>query len=201
MTLQEAEEIYKSCSGREDYYMWREIGDEAYKEYRDLNISQEQKGVWDREIADQYIKALIESPEYTSNAFHRVLDALMRENFQVNEYAEKLLDVMENMTSLDDENRIYVIRYMGEDTRYRKSGCQFYCLHTIFANRMDRIMQKLMEFNCPSEPLDPRYEKSPNKRDMYREAVETYCRAYSKWSGNPGDSEKRIGEILGMLGD
>ena len=43
MTLQEAEEIYKSCSGREDYYMWREIGDEAYKEYRDLNISQEQK--------------------------------------------------------------------------------------------------------------------------------------------------------------
>ena len=52
MTMQEAEENYKFVDGDEGYYMWHEIGDKAYDEYRAMQIPREIKAGWDEEMAE-----------------------------------------------------------------------------------------------------------------------------------------------------
>ena len=86
------------------------------------------------------------------------------------------------MDTLDDLNKIHIIRTMGEDSQFDVSGCQFFCLKTPYADRMNGIMQKLMDFDCPDEKADPRFERSPSKRKLYDEAVALYKNAYKKWS-------------------
>ncbi|MBR0133125.1 MAG: hypothetical protein IJM14_08625 [Lachnospiraceae bacterium] len=182
MTVEEAKDIYMSCFGNEGRYMWHEIGSAAYKEYCDLNITREIKSQWDTEIIESYMEALQKDSSRASSYFIHVLQALIRGNCEVKEYAEKLLDLMENMTELDELNKISIIRYMGEDSQFDISGCQFYCVSTPFKDRMDKIMRRLMDFECPDEKADPRFEKSPGKLKLYYEAVEKYEKAYEKWS-------------------
>lgn len=181
MTLREAEEIYKSCFGNEGRYVWHEIGPEAYREYCDLKISRETKAKWDRDLLELYLNAIRNSPDYAASWVNHVLEALVRGNCETDEYARRLLDELERAPKLNDLNRINVIRYMGEDSRFHVSGCQFYCLRTPYADRMDAIMQRMMDFECPDEKADPRFERSPSKKKLYQEAVDLYRKAYARW--------------------
>ena len=196
MTIKEAEENYKYCFGNEGYYMWHELGAKACEEFNALNISREQKGEWDRDIIEQYIDALEVSPEGSSSWFNHVIDALSRGYCKVDSYAYKLLTLMDNMTSLNKENKIFIIKRMGEDTQFHMSGCRFFCMETLYENQMDVVMQKLMDFECTDDPIDPRYPKGPSEIKLYREAIEEYCRAYAKWSGKNMDAEERIKQLI-----
>ena len=196
MTLEQAEKEYKFCFGNEGYYMWHEIGEKAYREYCDLYIPRETKAKWDTEMTEKDLDALYESPSGASSWFDRIIDALARGYMDVNKYADKLLCWMEYAHDLSDENRIRIIKRMGEESQFHKSGCQVY-FNTPYAKRMHGIMKKWMDFVCEDEPLDPRFPKSPSKLKLYREAVEAYKKAYEKYSGNVFDNDLTRGDING----
>jgi len=185
MTLQEAEDIYKSCFGDEGRIMWKEIGREAYDEYRALNISREMKAKWDTEIIEQYFHAFQGSPNHSASGVRQILNALVRGYVKVDLYADRLLNALEQMTGLEDYEKITIIRYMGEDSQFDVSGAQFYCLNTPWADRMHGIMLKFMDFTCPDLPVDPRYPRSPSGMKLYREAVALYFQAYERWNNMP----------------
>ena len=191
MTIEQARDLYMFCDGNEGYYMWHEAGKEA-KEFHDLNIPREVKGEWDREIIEKNLQFLEKADDYAGSALHRIINAFNRENLNVTAYADRLLTIMENMTLKDPMVKIDIIRTMGEDSLNYTCGCRFFCLHTFFADRMDEMMQRLMEFEVPDEICEPRYPKSPNKQDLYKTAVSEYCRSFSKWSGRTIDTEERI---------
>jgi len=182
MTLAEAEELYKFCCGNEGYYMWHEAGAKAVEEYTALKISKEQKGKWDRDIIEQYLSAMKTSPEHSANWFDHVLGALARGNCEVVGYAKKLLDAMEEMDDLDELSKIDIIRSMGEDSQFHVSGCQFFCLKTPYMYRMEQVMERFVDFEVKDEKADPRFERSPSKLKLYRDAVDLYKKAFAKWS-------------------
>ena len=121
MTLEQSEKEYKFCFGNEGYYMWHEIGEKAYREYRDLYIPRETKAKWDTEMTEKDLDALYESPSGASSWFDRIIDALARGYMDVNKYADKLLCWMEYAHDLSDENRIRIIKRMGEDSQFHKT--------------------------------------------------------------------------------
>lgn len=182
MTLEEAKDNYMFCNGNEGYIMWHELGQKACKEFSDLNISREIKAEWDREIIEKYLEAFTSSPSNPSGWLDNVLEALERGYCETQEYAKRLLDELEKLEDIDELEKIHIIRRMGEDTQFRMSGCRFYCRKTPYMERMNAIVHKLMDFECPDEKADPRFEKSPSKLKLYNEAVERYEKSYSEWS-------------------
>ena len=61
MTLKEAEENYKFVDGNEGYYMWHEIGEKAYNEYKAMQIPREVKAGWDEELVEKAFERLAAS--------------------------------------------------------------------------------------------------------------------------------------------
>ena len=196
MTLQEAEEMYKYCLGNEGYYMWHECGAEAVEEYSKLNITRDIKAAWDRDIIEKYLPSLEDDSEYASSAFNNVMEALKRQNCTDERYAGKVLTLLEeNASKYDVSGRIFIILNMGEKTLFSMSGCEYFCLHTIYGDRLDVVMEKMMNFDCPDAPALPKASRSRNLQDLYKQAVTEYCRSYAKFSGKQGDPEQRIEEL------
>jgi hypothetical protein len=84
---------------------------------------------------------------------------------------------------------------MGEDRLSHMSGCQYFCLHTVYGDKMNMIMQRFMDFEVPDELSLPQHPKSVNKQVLYKDAVEDYCRSYAKYGGRGDDAETRINQL------
>jgi hypothetical protein len=47
---------------------------------------------------------------------------------------------------------------------------------------MEQVMEKFVDFEVKDEKADPRFERSPSKLKLYRDAVDLYNKAFAKWS-------------------
>ncbi len=185
MTLKEAEEQYKFCNGEEGYIMWHECGDKAVREYHDLKIPKEIKAQWDRDLIEENLDALERSPQEYHGFLGRVLDSMARGNCDPAEYADRTLDVLESMVDIDYEGRIRILEFMGRNSQFHADGCKLFCdLGEDYAERMDRIVRKIMDFPCPDEPI--RYLRGRNMLELYSKAVSGYEESYARWRREHG---------------
>ncbi len=195
MTIEEAKELYMFCNGNEGYYMWHEAGEKETREYSALKISKEVKAEWDKEIIEKNLGLIDKEINNSSGCVSRILEALLRENVNPDEYADRFLSTLEKLMASDDMDKIHIISTMGEDRLNHISGCQYFCLHTVYGDKMNMIMQRFMDFEVPDELSLPQFPKSVNKQVLYKDAVEDYCRSYAKYGGRGDDAEERINQL------
>ena len=116
MTLKEAEENYKFVNGNEGYYMWHEIGEKAYNEYKAMQIPREVKAGWDEEMVEKAFDRLTASgpTQCESGDVRIIIDAISRSYTKNNNlYAARLLNVILKKTEINDLDRIYLIEDFG----------------------------------------------------------------------------------------
>ena len=179
MTLEQAEKEYKFCNGNEDYYMYKEIGPEAYKEYTALNITDDIKAKWDSDIIEQYLGVLEEGSNKSYLWLSYVMDALNRGYCETEAYALRVLDVLEKMVDYDDEDKVYIIDVMGHAGLRDNSGCRFFCTKTPYGKWMNELVHRIMDFKCSEERKHP---KGPRLCDLYDEFVAEYEKEYARYS-------------------
>lgn len=175
MTIKEAEEMYKYCGGDEGYIMWHEFGTKKTREYSNVIIPNDLKAQWDRDIIESNLATLESLDNTSSNGIASVLSAMDRGFCNPLDYADRLLGALEKMMKLNPLEKVHVIRNMGQrETQFHSSGIEvFRKLGDTYLRRMDAIMRRFMDFECPDEPA-ANSPKAPSKLKLYREAVSAY---------------------------
>ena len=144
LTLSEAEKMYKDCGG-EGYVMWHEYGKTRCRQFGDLNIPVSTKAKWDSELLEKHFRYLWTDPERVWYSFGDILNVLGHYYVKIDDYAPRLLDEMEKMSSLDDDNITDIIEYMAYRPNYLgPSGCEIFLDHSSFGRRMKDVMEKLI---------------------------------------------------------
>ncbi len=183
MTMQEAEENYKFVDGDEGYYMWHEIGDKAYDEYRAMQIPREIKAGWDEEMAEAAFDRLTASgpSQCETGDVWIIVQAIGRAYTGNGElYAARLLNLLLKKTELSEYDRIMLIDVFGHQGYHNDCGCKIFFEKTQYGPQMDRMVRKLMDFT-PSDVKCAPYPKSPLLSELYQKHVEDYEQSYAKW--------------------
>ena len=181
MTLKEAEELFKQLNGEDPYLIWHEAGEKTLHEYHDLKIPFETKRQWVSELAEQHFAAFQSHPERSWLWFANILDLMEYEYCDTERCGVRLLAVLEGMTELDADNKISVIEYMGSRLRSRDSGCKLFCQRTSLGARMNRIMERLMDFTCPPETPEEMGRRRISMEERRQKAVLKYREEYQRW--------------------
>ena len=157
--------------------MWREEP-ERYEEYEKLSVSPDLKKKWDDELIRGYFETLWDHRDDAWRIHGRLIEIMKRNPSK--EYADRLLNEMEKMTALDKRSRILIIENMAGRDRALKGGCMLICTASAQAERMDRIMNAVMDFRCEKD--DATGEIGWTDPDVrYKKAVSAYRAAYQKW--------------------
>ena len=176
MTIEQAEKYYKQYDGH-GFHMWREEP-ERYEEFEKLSISRELKKKWDDDLIRRYFETLWKNTDDVWRIHGRLIEILKRNPTEG--YADRLLNEMEKMTALDKYSKILIIENMAGRDRALKGGCMLICTASRQAERMNRIMNDLMDFSCDKD--DAAGEIGWTEPDArYKRAVSAYQAAYQKW--------------------
>lgn len=189
MTIAEAEKYFKQYNGH-GFHMCREEP-KKYDEYKLLNISSELEEAWRQEIVDKIFENFFDSPERVWSAHSSVIKVLLATKTRVEENSHRLLSMMEQMSTLDKQQKILIIETMAGRTEPQKDGgCYFVCSRTTLGNRMNIIMEYLMDFECDLEDNIEEHGWN-NIRERYLRAVSSYRSAYYRFKdikiNNPKD--------------
>lgn len=184
MTMQEAEENYKFVDGDEGYYMWHEIGEKAYNEYKAMQIPREVKAGWDEEMVEKAFDRLTASgPKSCESGDVRIIiDAISRSYTENSDlYAARLLNVILKKTEINDLDRIYLINDFGHQGYHNDSGVKVFFEKTSYGPQMDKLVRKLMDFTPQDATFAPFYERGVSMLDLYRKFTAQYEKSYAKW--------------------
>ena len=184
MTLKEAEENYKFVDGNEGYYMWHEIGEKAYNEYKAMQIPREVKAGWDEEMVEKAFERLAASAptECESGDVRIIINAISRSYTENNNlYAARLLNVILNKPEVNDYDRIYLIDAFGHQGYHNDCGCKVFFEKTAYGPQMDKMVRKLMDFTPLDGTVEPFFENGATLLDLYRKFTAQYEKSYAKW--------------------
>ncbi|MBQ9827287.1 MAG: hypothetical protein IJM62_01245 [Lachnospiraceae bacterium] len=176
MTLEEAEKFYKEYDGKE-FHMYREEP-RRYGEFDCLSVPPEIRRKWDAELADGIFASLWDDPGRVWSRHSRLIDVLKRNCSKAD--IDRLLDEMEKMTTLDKRSRILITENMAGRNDTRKGGCMVICRSKAHIERMERIMNSIMDFtlNSDDESNDMGWTDTAGR---YKNAVAAYRSALKKW--------------------
>ena len=130
---------------------------------------------WDRQLLKSKFATFWDDPENVWLKVDEIIEILDRKRVGIRRWASRLLDELEKSDSLDTHNKILIIESMcGRNALMDEGGVHLICKHTNLEQRMDEVMNKLMDFSCDgSEEQSERYFKSVEK---YKEAYEKFKR-------------------------
>ncbi len=178
MTLAEAEQFYKAYDGN-SFHMDREEP-AMYGAFKSLALSPEITRKWDEDLIEGIFGSLWEQPKRAWSLHHRLIDLIRRNKEE--RYFVRLLDEMEKMDTLDKESKVLIIENMAGRDLALKGGCMLLETFPAHAERVDWIMNKIMDFTYSENGLLNKMGLSQS--DRLEKAKAAYRRAFRKWTAN-----------------
>lgn len=178
MTLAEAERFYKAYDGNSFHMDREEPG--MYGMFKSMSLSPEITRKWDEDLIEGVFGSLWEQPRIAWSLHRRLIDLIRRNKEE--RYFVRLLDEMEKMDSLDKESKVLIIENMAGRDLALKGGCMLLSTFPAYAERVDRIMDKIMDFTYSENSLLNKMGVS--QFDRLEKAKAAYRRAFRKWTAD-----------------
>ncbi len=183
MTIEEAEKYYKEFRG-DSYVMWHETGAETTGEFMDMHISDEVLAKWDEDMLEDEFKNLLDFDDRTWYSHAYILSILELGHIQdIKGYVKRLLDAMEEMPGrINLHNRLNIIDNMRDSITFHRSPVRMICEKTPYGLRMDKIMRRIMDFQCIDEPESLGYLRAKaSDEPRKQEYIEKYNQAFARY--------------------
>ena len=171
MTLVEARKFYFEYCGY-SFHMGREEP-VRYSSFSKLNLSEETLGRWDQELLDGYFEKMSTDRENAWVSHGHIIRIIMRNHADAEANLIRLLNAMTEFDDLDLFNLTLILENMaGRTSALSDGGVRVCCCFSDQAERMNEIMEHLIESFRSRENVDGRFES----------AVLQYRRAFIKWN-------------------
>lgn len=142
--MADAEAYFKKYDGH-TFHMGREEP-EHYASYVKLKIPPDVTERWRQELIQETFDRFFDQPDRVWCVHGGVLEILRNTKTQLEENCARLLSLMERMDDLDVRQKMLIIESMPGRTRTQTDGgCYLFCTRTTLGERMNAVMQRLIE--------------------------------------------------------
>ena len=173
-------QTYMKCQGN-TMHMAREYCD-VYEMYKQLDPGEDILKEWDLELLESLFAMLWEDPGFVWGRHGQIIEVLNRGRVDIGYWVARLLDEMEKMDTLDKESKVLIIENMAGRDLALKGGCMLLETFPAHAERVDWIMNKIMDFTYSENGLLNKMGFSQS--DRLEKAKAAYRRAFRKWTAN-----------------
>ena len=179
MTLNEAKDVFFKYGGL-DYYIFREEP-ELYREYKELDISDETKELWRQELIDILFDNLHNSNQPQWSVLQSLIGLLHETRSNQCENCGKLLKALLGV-KIDSEKEVELITKIlaGGTYDYSDGAVKFICEHSSLIHDFEKFVCKINNITSIEEALnDNQIILDENRRyalDSFRKAVAKYSK-------------------------
>ena len=173
MDIKEAELYFKKYDGH-GFHMFREEPVQ-YKKYKELNIGSDIEEQWRQDIIETLFQHFFDETQKVWLQHSKAVEIIKGVKSNMENNCFRLLMLMEQISSLDIKQKILILETMaGRTEKQEDGGCYLICSYTTMQEKMNTIMQDLIENALNAEDRDNTDER------LFR-AIHNYELAYARF--------------------